>query len=224
MELGGVASGLLVKSYDGRPIKIEGNPDEKYSHGSTTPIEQASVLELYDPDRSRGYYQRQQNQVFRVDRDQFITDSLRLFDNFKNDSSQLRFLSEKSSSVTTRNQIHRIRQAFPQAKWIEFEPVNMDNEIQGTTAVFGAPLRVHYDIRNTQVLLSLDANLFGTHPAAKYHAWQFIQKRKPELGHDMCRFYMVESTYTNTGALSDHRLPVPHPVYSLLQHIWQRQS
>ena len=53
LEMGGVTQGLLVTSYDGRPIKVEGNPEHPINRGATDHFAQAAILDLYDPDRSQ---------------------------------------------------------------------------------------------------------------------------------------------------------------------------
>ena len=102
MELGGVATGLLVKSYDGRPVKIEGNPLHPQSRGATSAIEQAALLELYDPDRSQHPARRVEAGHRPAEWEEFATEAVPLFAARRAGGHGLRILSESSSSPTVR--------------------------------------------------------------------------------------------------------------------------
>lgn len=209
-ELGGVASGLLVTSFDGRPIKIEGNPQHPLNKGATRTIDQATVLELYDPDRSQTIYQRQDGQSFSRNLNQFRETVLSQFTQRRADNGRgLCFLSESTSSLTVTAMAKGALADFPEAKWYEYEPLNNDNERLGTQIALGQDARVRPLLEQAKVVLSLDADLFGTHPAYVQLAREYMAGKNPEHGHEMNRLYMVESSYTGTGALADHRLPIP---------------
>ncbi len=202
-ELGGYATGLLVTSYEGRPIKVEGNPQDPTSRGSADAIAQASILELYDPDRSR----RVQHDGEDSDWDAFSAaiDELREA-HAKDRGAGLRVLSEASNSLVVAEQRRRFLNAFPRASWHVHEALNMDQAFAGTTMAFGRPLRVRNDLAAASVILTLDADLLASHPAAQAHARDFAAGRDPEG--EMNRLYAVESCFTITGSMADHRLPI----------------
>ena len=150
MDLGGTARPLLVTSFDGRPIKIEGNPGHPFSAtvadkngvgliGDASTHAQASVLELYDPDRSREIVDRTSDQA-----------TIRNWDGFRaaldpqlirlrgTGGKGLAVLSETSSSPTAERLKARFLAAFPSAKWHEYEPLSDDNELAGAKLAFGA--------------------------------------------------------------------------------------
>ena len=238
MELGGVATGLLVTSYDGRPIKIEGNPLHPGSLGAASAIHQASVLELYDPDRSRSLAQREQpgKQPTVVTRtwDDFVAFARPHFDGLKkNGGAVLAVLSEAASGPSMADMRGRWAKAFPQARWCEYEPIGRDNEREGTRQAFGKPMRPQLHLDQADVILCLGADIFGTHPNALRYARDWAERRRGgivrapsasagsrpasfELDRSaglnpaarMPRLYVAESTYTITGSVADHRLPL----------------
>lgn len=207
-ELGGIATGLLVTSFDGRPVKIEGNPDHPYSRGGATALAQASILELYDPDRSRYPFKRNG-----LETNLRTMDEVNLF--IKNHFAGLKpqqgkgicILSESNSSLCVDSLRARFSQQFPQAKWCEFEPIHNDNEKVGTEIIYGVPLRVHPDFQKAKVILSLESDFLYNHPTSVKNAREFTEQRNPELD-KINRLYAVESNYTITGAMADHRLPL----------------
>jgi molybdopterin-containing oxidoreductase family iron-sulfur binding subunit len=227
MELGGYAQGLLVTCHVGRPIKIEGNPLHPINRGAADAIAQASILEFYDPDRSRQLVQNEfealRRRVIRQTKD---TGKPRQWSDFEafakphfaelraKQGAGLYILSETTSSPSMIDMRGRLQAAFPQAQWFEYEPISRDNERAGTAMAFGRPYRPHYALDKTDVIVSFDEDLFGTHPAALKHARDFVAGRlvdrhgsRLDNGGEMNRLYVTESGYSITGAMADHRWP-----------------
>ena len=204
--LSGYASPLLVESHLYRPTKIEGNPDHPASLGGTDVFAQASILDLYDPDRS-----------------QTITHlgDVRTWGDFLNavrgplniqkglQGEGIRILTQTVSSPALNDQLRSILKLYPQAKWHVYEPINRDNVYAGAQMAFGLPLETVYKFDAADVVLSLDADfLYAGFPRLTGYARDFAKRRDPDSG-KMSRLYMVESTMTSTGAKADHRLPLP---------------
>jgi MoCo/4Fe-4S cofactor protein with predicted Tat translocation signal len=210
MDLGGSAVGLLVTSYDGRPIKIEGNPAHPQSLGGTDVLAQATLLQLYDPDRSRSPMARaargQEMQSWDKVDEWFHAQSAKWK---QSGGAGLRVLAEPSSSPTLAALRDRLLKNLPKAVWHEYDPLSADNVREGTRLAFGKPLRPVYDLTKADVIVCLDADLLMEHPAALQHARAFAQGRDAS-GPDrkMNRLYAVESRYSITGTMADHRLAV----------------
>ena len=216
MEIGAVATGLLVTSYDGRPIKVEGNPSHPFSLGATGAIHQASVLELYDPDRSRTVVRREGGQTIKQSWDDFAGFAKSHFAELRERKGKgLAILSEATSSPSVARLRARLAEVMPSATWYEYEPISWDNEREGTKLLFGAPYRPHYDLAQADVIVCLDADPLMTHPAALRYARDFANGRRGVDG-KMNRLYAVESTYSVTGSVADHRLAIPCRDISLL--------
>lgn len=206
MELAGVAQPLLVKSYDGRPIKADGNPDHPASQGGSSIYGQASILSLYDPDRSKkvrqaggGEFAVREWSDFRKAFNETLT-QLRA-----SGGKAFRILSEANSSPTVARLRANLLKAFPQAQWVEYEPVSFDAEREGLRLAFGRPHRAQYDLSKAKVIAALDSDLIGTHPDWLRNARQFAQGRKPDAG-EMNRLYAVEPLFSITGTSADNRL------------------
>ncbi len=209
VEIGGVATGLLVTSYDGRPIKIEGNPKHPFSLGGTSAIHQASVLELYDPDRSRTIVRREGGQTLKQGWDEFEAFAKGHFAELRQRRGKgLAILSEATSSPSVSEIRRRLTEAMPESAWYEYEPISWDNEREGTTWPFGRPCRPHYAFDKAAVIVCLDADPLMTHPAALRYARDFAKGRRGDGGR-MNRLYVVESAFSVTGGMADHRLAVP---------------
>ncbi len=211
MELSGVASGLLVTSYDGRPTKIEGNPEHPQSLGASDSYAQASTLELYDPDRSTSVHARLAGEGDSADSDSWAAFESalqsRLEDLSATSGRGLRVLAEPSSSPTLAKLRARLATALPEAKWIDYEPLASDNELNASTVSFGKPLRAQFDISAATTVLCLDSDLLAGDASSIRHAREYAERRDPD-GESMIRLYAVESTFSTTGAMADHRLAI----------------
>ncbi len=203
---GGIASGLLVESHEGRPTKIEGNPDHPGSLGSTDVQAQASVLGLYDPDRSQSVLKVGDPRTW----GDFLNDfNIWLDGQRARQGAGLRILTETSTSPTLAAQMKAVLTAFPQAKWHSYEPNTRDGARVGAQMVTGQFVNTVYKFENADVVLSLDADFLTNGPGAVRYAREFMKKRRLTGGsQEMNRLYVAESTLTTTGAKADHRLPI----------------
>jgi molybdopterin-containing oxidoreductase family iron-sulfur binding subunit len=207
MTLGGFATGLLVLSHDGRPTKIEGNPDHPTSLGATSVFHQASLLDLYDPDRSQAVLLNS-----RITSWESFLGSIHpaVQSQHARRGAGLRILTETVTSPTLHAQLQTLLQRFPEAHWHQFEPLNRDNLRAGAELAFGQVLEPAYHFDKAQVILSLDSDFLYAHPAALRHTRQFIdQRRISSSRNEMNRLYAVESSPSVTGSNADHRLPLP---------------
>ena len=195
---------LVAKSYEGRPIKLEGNAKFPGSNGGTDRYAQASILDLYDPDRAKRFTKEGKT----VSRDEALGFLDELSKKFAaNQGEGLAFLAESSTSPARQwLQMRIISQKFPKAKWYVHEPVDLDIHRRAASEAFGYARPVFkYDA--AKVIVSLDCDFLGGEEDAHNHIRQFAEGRKPGKG--MSRLYAVESLFTLTGANADHRLRIP---------------
>ncbi len=211
MQQQGYALGLLAQSTDGRPTKLEGNPDHPASLGATDAAAQASILELYDPDRSQQVREGAQNADWSAFLDALQT---QLAAQIEQGGAGLRILTESVTSPTMVAQMEAILARFPAAAWHQYEPLNRDAVYRGTALAFGEPVEPIHDFANANVVVSLDADFLATGPGHVRHAQDFSQRRRASATHAdgnresvSNRLYMLESSPTITGAAADHRLP-----------------
>jgi len=215
MELAGSSIGLLVTSFDGRPIKVEGNPLHPISQGATNVYAQASILDLYDPDRSGKIMRREGGQELNQTWDDFQKFAREHFGKFKENCGQgLYFVSELTSSLTVQRLQGAIQEAYPNASFIAYEPSANHAEYSGTAKAFGQPLLTQYSLDQAEVVACLDCDLLHDHPAALKHARDFADRRTGEGG--TTRLYAAESMLSLTGAAADHRLAVKSSLISSL--------
>ena len=202
----GDAMGLLAESHMGRPTKIEGNAEHPGSLGGTNAIAQASVLTVYDPDRSQV--------VVREGRVSNWTAFLNMLkpvmeDKKREQGAGMRLLTESVNSPTLAAQIRELLAAYPQAKWHQWEPAGRDEAREGSRLAFGRYVNTVYHYDRADVVVSLDADFTREGPGAVRYAREFISRRKLEGPQStMNRLYVVEVTPSNTGAMADHRVPL----------------
>jgi molybdopterin-containing oxidoreductase family iron-sulfur binding subunit len=212
VERAGVAAGLLVTSYDGRPIKIEGNPEHPASRGATDALAQAGILDLYDPARSRhpAHIDKESGRRQGATRLDFAAWATDHFDKLTNTrGGGLAVLSEASASPSVLSMKARLAEKLPRATWYEYEPIGNDNELAGAVAAFGASHRPHYSFDRARVIVSLDCDFLLGHPAAVRHTRAFARgRRADDASRTMSRLYVFESGYSLTGANADHRISV----------------
>jgi MoCo/4Fe-4S cofactor protein with predicted Tat translocation signal len=206
VTLSGVATGVLMESHMGRPTKVEGNPQHPASLGSTDAITQASVLTLYDPDRSQSINYLGEIRSFAS----FLAmakDALR--DQIAKNGSGIRILTETITSPSLGEQIQEVLKQFPSAKWHQYEPLGRGNARDGAKLATGQYVNTMYKFDQADIVLSLDSDFLtgGTVPVR--YARDFSSKRKVRGENaTMNRLYAIETSPTATGGKADHRLPL----------------
>ena len=207
MTLGGFATGIIATSREGRPTKIEGNPDHPISLGATNIFGQASVLDLYDPDRAQAIL----NAGEPSDWSTFLSAmNAAMRAQKEKEGAGLRILTETVTSPTLYSQLEDLLRKYPSARWHQWEPLTRDNVREGARLAFGEVVEAQYDFDKADVILALDSDFLFSHPASLRYACKFAEGRRveDEGKATMNRLYVVEPTPTITGAMADHRLPL----------------
>lgn len=196
------AQPLVISTVDGRPTKVEGNPLHPASGGGTNGFAQASILDLYDPFRSREFV----HNGAATDAAAWDAHLAEIRNTYlANQGTGLAFLSEANDSPTLSRLRAMIREQFPNALWAEYEPWGRDDRV--TRAAFGEGVRLIPRLENADVILALDSDFLNSNENGLSGSNGFYQRRSPDQSDKpMNRLYAVESYYTSTGGLADHRL------------------
>ncbi len=199
---GGYAEGVLAESHQGRPTKLEGNPDHPASRGATAATTQAEVLSLYDPDRSAAVREGGEERTW----EDFVT-ALGAAVQGPTGGQRLAVLTEHVTSPTMASQLQQVLGALPGATWYQWDPLHPDNEVAGARLAFGQDVRPVYDLTRADVIVSLGADFLDRGPGRLAHARDFAQRRRA-LSADaaMNRLYQLESSPSPTGVVADHRV------------------
>ena len=202
MPFDGYARGVLVASNEGRPTKIEGNPDHPASLGATDVFMQASILDLYDPDRARNVLISG-----RISRWSEFTQTLRdRLEQLRGSGQGLRLLTGVITSPTLAAQIQEFRTQYPQAVWHQYDPVRSPG-VDGRSRAFAEPVNTAYDFSKAGVIVSFDCDFLIREPGSVRYARQFSDGRRIRRQQmKMNRLYVAEGTMTVTGSVADHRL------------------
>ena len=204
--LGGVATGVLAESHEGRPTKIEGNPDHPASLGACDAFSQASVLQLYDPDRAQAATFQGEIRSWAAFQG-VLRDALGP-QKGKNGAG-VRILTETVTSPSLAAQIADVQKLYPAAKWHQWEPAGPHTARAAAIQAFGQPYNTYYDLTPANVIVSLDSDFLAQGPGSLKYARQFSSRRRPnEENAVMNRLYVVEPFPTPTGTKADHRLPL----------------
>jgi len=215
MTFSGYGIPLLVKSNMGHPTKIEGNPQHPASLGGSDLFSQASILDLYDPDRS-------QSVTFNGKIETWFSFVGAMRESVAAQPNQgIRFLTQSVSSPTLVSQLKALLTAFPNARWHVWEPVNRDLVRAGAQMAFDQPVETQYHFEKAETILSVDADfLYPTFPGFHRYTREWANRRRPRPerrpfadvagnlfpGLPMNRLYALESTPGVTGAKADHKI------------------
>jgi len=198
-------AGIVVENHEGRPGKVEGNEMHPGSHGNTSIFGQASILNMYDPDRSRSV---------RKDGERSSVNAFASFckEHFANTDQNIAFISEANSSPTYNRLKQQAMDKFSNAQWVTYEPFGEDNALEGNNMAFGQRLRTYNKFDQANVIVSFDDDFLN--PAADKNSVEntkrFSDGRRIDETEDdtMSRMYAVESTFTLTGSNADNRLRI----------------
>jgi MoCo/4Fe-4S cofactor protein with predicted Tat translocation signal len=202
--MSGYATGVVATSNMGRPTKLEGNPSHPASLGATDAFTQASLLTMYDPERSKvvlrnGNYSTWDTFWASIQNDLMVQDSLK--------GAGIRILTETLTSPTIGKQIQDLLKKYPAAKWYQYESANYDAVREGSKLAFGEYVQSIYHFDKADVVLSFDSDFLVQDPGAVRYAHDFAERRRVRQNKtDMNRLYSVESSPTLVGVMADHRL------------------
>jgi molybdopterin-containing oxidoreductase family iron-sulfur binding subunit len=198
------AYGLIVESHEGRPTKVEGNPSHPSTLGASSSRVQASVLGLYDPDRSQSVTERGTPKSW----GDFVTAWGTLSEAHASDGgASLAVLSESFSSPTLARLTSELRARYPKLQWATYDAVSDESRVAGLRHATGRDLDLMLRLDRASVILALDADLLLTDAEMIRHARGFADGRRAGAsGGVMNRLYAVEGVYSLTGAMADHRL------------------
>ena len=206
MTLGGYGTGVLVESHLGRPTKIEGNPDHPSSLGATDAFMQASILSLYDPDRSQVVRHLGEISTW----SEFLASMQPVLKTVVSDPGSVRILTQTMSSPTLGSQMQEVLAKYPGVGWHQWEPVSRDNVREGLRAAFGSYVNAVYHFDKANVIVALDSDFTDSGPGHLRYAREFANRRRVRHGvtTSINRVYAIESSASGTGAVADHRFAV----------------
>jgi MoCo/4Fe-4S cofactor protein with predicted Tat translocation signal len=205
MTFAGHTSGLLITAREGRPVKVEGNPEHPVNQGAAGVFEQAFLLSLYDPQRARVLRQGKSPRSLRTLAEQI---SAQVSKSAAADGgAKLRFLTEPLNSPLLGSLRGKLQGKLPAARFHGHTSITPAGAHEATRAVFGQPHTALYDFSQADVVLSLDADFLESRPTNLAHARQFAHRRDPKMG-ALNRLYVAETRYSITGGMADHRLRV----------------
>jgi len=204
------ALGIIIENHDERPVRVNGNEKHPSSMGKSNSFSQATTLNMYDPDRSRGVRFNGK----KVDWSEYVKYGQSI-NNKKGEG--LAVLSQESSSPTMQFMHKEFKKIYPDADWIVYEPINNENLYKGIEKAFGKKLQPFNRLENAQTILSIGSDFLGVEDNSIYHTRKFALNRdlKDEKS-TMNRFYAVESFMTPTGSSADHRLNVPSHEFGIV--------
>ncbi len=231
--LGTSAYGVVVESHEGRPTKIDGNALHPSSQGGANAWMQASVLDLYDPDRSfsprhgkaaegedgEAHDQEDHGAASHGEGEASEGDAASTWDDFvsywggrataleADGGAGLAVIASAHCSPTLNRMAASVAARYPASRWVVHEPAGDENIFRGLAMATGSPVRPAHHLKRAKVVLALDADLLGLESESVAATKGFAAARRVESpGDAMSRLYVVESHLSLTGANADHRL------------------
>jgi Fe-S-cluster-containing dehydrogenase component/anaerobic selenocysteine-containing dehydrogenase len=205
MSGGGQPLGLVVTTHEGRPTKVEGNPDHPASLGATDIWAQSSILDLYDPERSHQPHDKGAPSTFAAF-DAFFAAKLQQLK--PRGGAGVFILAQPTHSPSFVRLRELVVRALPRASFVTYSPVTQGNARLGAVIAFGQPVVPLHDFSRAKVVLSLDSDFMGTDPGSTLATRGFGQARGVSGTGEMNRLYAVEPMMSITGSNADHRLRV----------------
>lgn len=224
---GGLGTGILVKSSDGRPTKVEGNPMHPSSQGATDQLMQAELLNLYDPARSHHNTDRDacshdhengdhshdhgDHELLPQTMEQFSTYFAAQVKGLGGTGEGVHLLMEPTSSPSVAAAVTRMAAKYPKAQVHFWAPVNRDAANAASTTLFGKAMDTHYDLSKANVVVSVECDFQGQDGDALKNARDFASRRRattPDEAAKIARLYAIESFHSVTGSNSDHRFRI----------------
>ncbi len=203
---GGDYCAILVKTREGRPIKIEGNPLSSITKGGTSARAQASVLSLYDTNRFTGC-----GKVVDANRIEPMSwgDLDKELMAKMNNGSQIRIITNTVMSPSTQHAFKAFTDKFPNARVVTYDPVSSAAMLDANEQSFGLRMIPSYEFDKADVIVGINADFLGTWISPVEYAAKYVQGRKVDVKNPkMSRHVQIESGMTLTGSNADNRILV----------------
>jgi molybdopterin-containing oxidoreductase family iron-sulfur binding subunit len=202
LPLNGHARGVLCTAFEGRPVKVEGNPLHPASLGATDAFAEAELMQLYDPDRSRSPRQAGRTATW----EGFLAAFLPRLEALRaREGEGLALLTAPLTSPTLLRLIGAARERFPRMAWHAHAPIDEGNARRGAELAFGRPLNLLPRLDRAEAVLCLDADPLGPGPDQIRNARDFATQRHVRAGGARFgRLYVLEPAMSLTGANADH--------------------
>lgn len=197
---------VVVTTHEGRPTHLSGNTLHPLG-GGLDAFSQASVLDIYDPERS-------QTPLLAGKKASWTSANKALeavvADAKKDSGASLAVVVGSSTSPTLHRLLGEVKAAYPQAKLFSYEAISNEGQKSANKDVLGAGVKTFVRLSKALRILSLDCDFLGLDPVAGEPIKHFTKQRSKDApGGDMNRLYSLENRYTVTGGIADHRKPLP---------------
>lgn len=220
-ELAGRAVNLLITNLDGRPLKVEGNPEHplmrstepndvkskpRFKSAGTDLYSQACILGMYDPDRASRVAKREDGKLVSSSWEDFAAYCKQQIEKLKaNQGQSLAVLMSPSLSPSVNRLIGEIVKSLPQTTVAQYKSVDDSAQRAAATQAAGKPAELLLDLTGAKVICCLDSDLLGNDPNMLIYSRQFSAGRTPDPA-TMNRLYSVEARFSVTGSTADSRL------------------
>ncbi|MCP4898555.1 MAG: 4Fe-4S dicluster domain-containing protein [bacterium] len=198
--------GVLTKNLDGRPVKIEGNPEHPVSRGGLCAVGQASVLALYDDQRLRAPLNRGVESTWPT------IDGLleQEFQGLVSSGARVRFLTDSCSGPADRRAIESFLDRFDDARLVVYDPISTAAILDAHEESHGVRTLPHYHLDKAEMIVSFGADFLGTWISPVEHTLAYHEGRQPGLKQSHFSYHVqLESRLSLTGSNADQRIVLP---------------
>ena len=219
---------LVVTTHDGRPSKIDGNPLHPASGGATDAFAQASILDLYDPARSKRFVEKGERDEKGTKVENFEPRDRAAFEKYLGDlrtkiaadgGAGLAFLVEELHSPTRERLRAELQKTYPKMRWCVYDPLMTEAQSFATQLSFGDNARLIPRLERADVVLALDSDFLDCGEGDIAGVRGFSSRRRIGTAKEtMNRLYVVENRFTLTGAMADHRMRCPASQIAAFAH------
>ncbi len=211
---------ILVKTREGRPIKIEGNELSSITKGGTTARVQASVLNLYDSARYKNP-KKANSDISWADADKAIVSEL---EKIAEQGGKIVLFSSTIISPTTKKIFKDFKEKYPTTQVVYYDAVSYSAMLDANMKSFGKRVLADYRFDKADLIVSFGADFLGNWISPVEFTKQYSSKRKPEKGSPkMSKHVQFESTMTLTGSNADYRIPIkPSDEAALLIELYNK--
>lgn len=202
--------GILIKTREGRPIKVDGNPEHPINKGKIDSQTQAEIINLYDPNRLQNPKLKSEDSLKLSD---YVSDwkkvDAKVVADLKNAASsgkEIAILTRGFSSLTEKALFDTFITKYPTTKIYNYETSSDENRVEGWRRSFGNEYLPDFNFANSKVILALESDFMGTESNASLNIASFAKSRNVEDLDNFSRFYAIEAMASLTGTNADYRL------------------